>query len=63
MMKPTYHQTHVVTYITVDTNILLDDLQTVQALYRILSLPSLHSSIQLLVPQTVLHGISSLPSY
>jgi len=40
----------------IDTNILLDCLPTIQALLGILSLPSLGSTVHILIPATVLHG-------
>jgi hypothetical protein len=43
-------------YIVIDTNILLEYLPIVQALFRVLSLPSLDSLIHILIPVTVLHG-------
>lgn len=46
-------------YIVIDTNILLECLPTVQALFGILSLPVLKSAIQVLIPLTVLYGTSS----
>jgi hypothetical protein len=49
-------QSLVKTYIAIDTNILLDHLQVVQALLRILSIPSLGLSVCILIPLTVLYG-------
>jgi hypothetical protein len=48
-------------YIVVDTNILLECLPTVQALFRTLSLPELNSMVHILVPLTVLYG--TLPTF
>ena len=43
-------------YIVVDTNILLEFLPTVQALFRTLCLPELKSMVHILIPLTVLYG-------
>ena len=50
-------QSLVKTYIAIDTNILLDHLHVVQALLRVLSIPTV-GGIQILIPLTVLYGRS-----